>query len=120
MKNKITKIFYVAMANILLLPNITQGQAFSNPIGFDTFADVAKAITGVVVQVGTVVVVLAIIYSGYLFVTAQGNDEKISTAKRTFVWVVVGAIIVLGAQILGEVVCTTAGEFGGTSCSTSL
>lgn len=90
------------------------GPAFKSPIGPTSFAALISAIMNVVVKVGAVIVVFAIIYAGFLFVTAQGNDDKIQKAKSTFFWVVIGAIVLLGAQALGDVICNTAGEFGAS------
>lgn len=112
MKNKITTLFYILIGVVTLSPFLVNaespGTGFQSPIGFSSFGEVVAAIVGVVVQVGVVLVILAIIYSGFLFVTAQGNEEKISKAKRTFLWVIVGAIILLGANELADVVRNTA------------
>lgn len=119
---KISTIFYTAVAGLMApttsvfaqnasLPS-GSGDLFSNPIGFDSFPELISSIMQVVVRIGTVVVILAVIYSGFLFVTAQGSDEKINKAKSTFLWVVIGAIILLGAEVLASVIRNTAGAFG--------
>ena len=43
-----------------------------------------------------------IIWSGFLFVTARGSDEKLSTAKKAFAYAVIGAAIVLGAFVIEQ------------------
>lgn len=85
--------------------------AFDPPIGPKTFAGIISVIVDVVIQVGTIVVIMAIIYSGFLFVTAQGNDAKLEKAKSTFFWVIIGAIVLLGANQLAGVVETTVDQF---------
>ena len=123
MKNLKEKILGIVAAKwVLLLPAKTVlaqdfGDAeFDNPIGPDNFAAFTDDILDVVLTIGTVLVVLAIIYAGFMFVTAQGNDEKLKKAKHTFIWVVIGAVILLGAKTLGTIICNTAGEFDANVC----
>ena len=53
-----------------------------------------------VIRIGTVVVVVMLIYVGYLFVVAQGSSDKITEARQALLWTVVGALILLGAQAI--------------------
>ncbi len=55
-------------------------------------------ILALVVKIGTVVVILMLVYVGYLFVVAQGSDSKITEARKALLWTLVGALILLGAQ----------------------
>lgn len=118
MTNKIQKIFYTTTASTVFLSKIASAQVgtsgLQNPIGENSFADIVSAILDVVVTVGAVLVVLAIIYAGYLFVTAQGNSEKIEDAKKTFLWTVVGAVVLLGAELLSDIIVETARDLGVT------
>lgn len=75
-----------------------------NPITPDTLENFIKAILDIVLTIGIPIVALAIIYSGFLFVTAQGNEEKLTTAKKTFLFVIVGAAILLGAWVLAQAI----------------
>ncbi|MBI2644641.1 hypothetical protein HYW94_00480 [Candidatus Uhrbacteria bacterium] len=47
-----------------------------------------------------VVFIILIIYSGFLWMTASGNDEKIKTAQGHLRNAVIGVAIVIGAQIV--------------------
>lgn len=53
------------------------------------------------------IVVVFIIYAGFLFVTAQGNETKLTKAKSVFGWTLVGAAILLGAKIIASVLSST-------------
>jgi uncharacterized BrkB/YihY/UPF0761 family membrane protein len=48
------------------------------------------------------VAILFIIISGYYFVTASGDTEKINKAKNLLLWAVIGVIVVIGARGLVE------------------
>jgi hypothetical protein len=77
-----------------------------NPLrsGVDTIPKLVEIIIDAVVQIGVPVVALGIIYSGFLFVKAQGKPEAIKTAKEVFMWTIVGAVIILGAFVILEIV----------------
>lgn len=130
MKNRISKI-YIAAVTLLVLANTrfavagvtTTGTSdpvlFENPIsGIKDIYSLIYAILDFIAKAGSIVVIVMIIYSGFLFVKAQGNESEISKAKETFFWSVIGAIILLGAKALALVVCNTANGLGaGVSCS---
>ncbi len=74
----------------------------------------AESITGFLIQIIEIILVFAlpvivffIIYGGFLFVTAQGDTTKVQAARSTLTWAVVGGVIVLGAQLIVEVIGNT-------------
>ncbi|MBI4086552.1 hypothetical protein HY416_01065 [Candidatus Kaiserbacteria bacterium] len=48
-----------------------------------------------------------IMYSGFLYVTAQGKPDQITKATKAFTWTIIGAVIVLGAQVLLTIITNT-------------
>ena len=52
-------------------------------------------------------VALAIIYSGFLFVAARGNSEKLTKAKDTLLYTIIGAAILLGAWAIATMISST-------------
>ena len=73
-----------------------------NPLKYDTIQAVLAAILSVVVQVATPFVVLAVIWCGFLLVTARGNPEKIKKAKDALFYTIIGAVLMLGAAVLSS------------------
>lgn len=59
---------------------------------------VAKAISAALDIAGALVVIM-LMYSGYLYITAYGEEGKLTSAKNTLIWSIVGAIIVGSSQI---------------------
>lgn len=57
--------------------------------------------------IGIPVVALAIVYSGFLFVFARGNPEKLTKAKETLFWTLVGAAVLLGAWAIAQMISAT-------------
>ncbi|HZS42755.1 MAG TPA: pilin [Candidatus Paceibacterota bacterium] len=60
-----------------------------------------------VAKIGAVICVFFIIYAGFLFVTAQGNEDKLKTAKNAFLYTVIGVIILLGAELIAKIIENT-------------
>lgn len=59
--------------------------------------DVVGAVVGVALGlVGTVFLIL-MIYAGYNWMTAQGEEEKVTKAKAIIIQSIIGIIIVVGA-----------------------
>ena len=85
-------------------------EKLKNPIKYDTFSSFVEAVIEAAVQVLMPFVILAFVYSGFLFVKAQGKETELETAKKAIYWSVIGAFILLGAwgfaQIIGETVRT--------------
>lgn len=50
-----------------------------------------------VLKILAVVAALYILWCGFLFVAAQGNEEKLKQAKRSFLYAVIGTAVLLGA-----------------------
>lgn len=88
---------------------ITTGQ-LKNPIKYANFSEFTAAVVKTAVNVMLPFVVLGFIYSGFIFVKAQGNEEDLTSAKNAIWYSVIGAFILFGAwgfaTIIGETVST--------------
>src|SRR3989344_997772 len=78
-----------------------------NPIGTDTLNEFLKVLLEGVVKLGIPIIALAIIYSGFLFVSAQGNSEKLQKAKDAFFFTLIGAAILLGSWAIAKLISET-------------
>ncbi len=81
-----------------------------NPLQVNSLWDFIEAVLGWVVKIGAVVVGVFFVISGFKFVAAQGNEEKLSEAKRGFVYTVIGAVLLLGAWTLATIISSTVAE----------
>jgi hypothetical protein len=88
------------------------GVSFPNPINKQSILEIVTAVLDFVTQLGAVIAVLFMVYAGFLFVLARGNPGMLDKAKSTFLWTVVGAMIVLGSFVLSEIIQNTAKNFG--------
>ncbi len=82
-----------------------------NPLqDINSISGLLSAILDIVSQIMAPIIVLAIIYTGFLFVKAQGKDEELTKAKQALLWTVIGAIVVLGATVLSSAIEGTINE----------
>ncbi len=79
----------------------TSGVTLMNPLqGGTSLESFLNTILSFVIRIGAIVVVLMLVYVGYLFVVAQGSDSKLTDARKALLWTIIGALILLGAQAI--------------------
>ncbi len=83
------------------------GEKLQNPLKFSTVQALVAAVLKIVIQIGTPIAVVMIVWAGFLYVTARGDTGKIETAHKTLLWTVVGTAILLGAALLASVLENT-------------
>lgn len=75
-----------------------------NPIQSQTVDEFLLKIIDVLLTFALPVIVFFIIYAGFLFVTARGNEEQIGRARTALTWAVIGGVIILGAKLIITVI----------------
>lgn len=60
-----------------------------------------------VLPVGGIVVAIMIMWSGFQFVMARGNEELLKVARRSILYTAIGAGVLLGAVALSKIIETT-------------
>ncbi len=65
-----------------------------------------------VINIGTIVVILMLVFVGYKFVVAQGKPGEIEAAKKMLLWTIVGALVLLGAQAISSAIQATVAALG--------
>src|SRR3989344_8288072 len=71
---------------LICVPILAQAQGLENPLQATTLQQFLEQILTVVIQIGYLVAVFFFVYSGFKFVTAQGNDSEITAAKKMLLW----------------------------------
>lgn len=79
----------------------------TNPLKVDSLPEFLRAILRGVVQIGAIFLTFMVVYVGFLFVAARGNEEKIRSAREALVWTVIGGLILLGAEAISLVIENT-------------
>ena len=92
-----------------------QTPGLQNPLkGVDSLADFFYQIANFVYSLSYAVIAIFLIWAGFKFVVAQGNEEKLKDAKKTLYYTLIGAAILIGANVLTEVVRTVINQFSKT------
>lgn len=103
---KLLRSMYVhAALSVALLPTVVFAE-FSNPLkpGLSTVAGFTEAFLRAVVFILFPIAVVFVVYSGFLFIAAQGKPDDLANAKRNFFWTVVGVGLLLGAWALAALI----------------
>lgn len=98
---------YVAPIVIALAPALLRATGLTDPLGNITLYNFLFTILNAVIYILFPVIVLMLVYTGFLFVAAQGNPAKIQEARRALVWTIIGALVLLGAKAIALAVQAT-------------
>ena len=108
MKKIFIKIQYLVILGILYLPIgfvFGTNVVLDNPMtGINSIEELIAEILKIVVTIATPIAILAMIYSGFLFVKARGKPEELESAKTTLKYTIIGIVVLLGASLLATVI----------------
>ncbi len=87
---------------------------YSNPVTYagsfgtvDTVPKFLLALVDLVFLIAVPIIVICIIYSGFLFVTAGDSEPQIKKARTVFTWTVIGAGVLLAAKAISLAIQNT-------------
>jgi uncharacterized BrkB/YihY/UPF0761 family membrane protein len=107
----VTLLFLALSSVYAAIPG--EGHKIYNPLersGINDIPTLVSTIVDQVANVGYFVIVFFILYSGFLFVTARGDEAGLKKAKEVFLWTVIGAAVLLGAKVLSAVIKGTVNQ----------
>lgn len=81
-----------------------------NPLGYQDLTTFLQQLLQLVAQIGFPVIVLFMVYVGFLYVTAAGKPEKITKVHSYLLWTLVGALLILGAEALSIAIKATVAQ----------
>ncbi|MDP2642128.1 MAG: pilin [bacterium] len=76
------------------------------------FTFLRSVIDNILLPIGGVLAVLAFIYSGFLYVTAQGNEASLKTAHKALLYTAIGTAVLLGSWVIASVIENTINKLG--------
>lgn len=82
-----------------------------NPIKANSLTEFFEMIIDVLLVFAVPLIVFFIIYAGFLYVTARGNEGTIQKAHMALLFAVIGGVIILGAKVLISVISGTVDSF---------
>jgi len=84
-------------------PKLFTGQgnaSLPNFLGITDIKDLFLRIVDFLTLLAMPFAVLMLIWSGFLFVTAQGNDTKLVAARKNLIWTIAGIAIIVAANLI--------------------
>lgn len=110
-----TRLIALFTGAVLLTVPTLLFAALDNPLN-SNFSSVPAFIAGALKALALIalpIISLFLVFSGFLFLTAQGNEQKLKTAKTNFLYVVIGALLILGAWIIATLIAGTVSQIAG-------
>lgn len=105
------------LAGLLVVPvTLVRAQLPDQPID-PTFGDWAgfiaavTSVTNMIFAFVIIVAVLLLIYAGFMFITAAGDQDKTATAQKALTYAAVGVGVALLARVIPVIVSLLVGEF---------
>lgn len=96
-------------ANTLVFTDFSRIQ---NPLGEDWNAwQFLHKLFSNFVKIALPFMIVFMVYSGFLFVEARGNAEKLSKARKNFMYVIIGALLILSAWTIALMLKGTVQQF---------
>jgi len=93
--------FVFAESSVLkTLENVAEKQGPYQDVGETTISTIAGTIVNAFLSLLGVIFVILIVYGGYTWMTARGEEEKINRAKEILRTAIVGLIIVVSAYAI--------------------
>lgn len=94
-------VTYAATTQTEAEAKICEGLGGCDPVaGEQTVPDIVKTAVNLLSWIVGIAAVFAIIFGGFRYITALGDSSKISSAKDTILFALIGIAIVAMAQIL--------------------
>jgi len=106
--------FFIHLGISLVLLSLSAQSAFAqypNPLkGASTIPEFLAMVLDGLWLLLTPLIVIFIIYAGFLFVTAQGEEGKIQKARHAIMWALVGTGVIFGADIMAKILRDTVSQ----------
>jgi len=100
MKPYLSKLIFFLLLISFLIPLTVQGVTIENPLRAQSFWDLIDKLIDFIFYLAIAIAPIMFIVAGFYFITAAGDPEKINTAKKMILWVLIGLLIVFLAKAL--------------------
>ncbi len=81
-----------------------------NPLRFGSFPEFFRGLIEILIIFAIPIIVLMIIYAGFLYVMARGNEEQVTKATRALTYAVLGGLLIIGAELILRIIQGTVNQ----------
>jgi hypothetical protein len=115
--SRIKKVYFLAfvyfnsIASSALAADAPPAPVTITPFGpaSGDFEVIIASVLEKLIQFGTLLLAVMIVWTGFLFVKSGGAPDQLATAKKSLIATIIGGAIILGAMGLSELVVDTVG-----------
>lgn len=79
-------------------------------VGNDLYSLLQAIVNNIILPIGGILAVLAFVYSGFLYVTAAGNETKLAKAHKALLYTAIGTALLLGSWVFANVIRNTVNQ----------
>ena len=110
-----TCTIYLSAVIVFAADAVHAQKGLENPLNssFNTIPTFIAGVLKVLVVVALPIITLFIVVAGFMFIMARGNSGKLDEAKKNFVYVVIGALLILGAWLIATLIGGTVTQLVG-------
>ena len=103
---------HAILFSLISVPLLASAQAFGlqNPIGVNSISELIVIVVKVIRYIAIPFVVIMIMYAGFQYLIASyysANKDKLTAAHTSLRWVIVGAFVILSAEMIAIVISNT-------------
>ena len=88
-------------------------KCLQNPLRFPSIETFIQGVLQAIVMIALPIITVFFVYAGFLFISARGNAETIKRARTNFMYVIIGAALILGAWVLATLIGGTVSQLLG-------
>ncbi len=104
-------VIYATSAAIIVSTGLAEAGtgALANPLNpaVSTISTFIEGALKAMVMVALPILTVFIVFSGFRFILAQGNQEALKKAQTNFKFVIIGTVLVLGAWTISSILVST-------------
>lgn len=94
----------------VIVPVVLFAAELRSPTTDQTISAFIARFLQAIVLIAMPIIALFVVYAGFKYIVARGNPGKIEEAHTNFLYVVIGAMLILGAAILAKLIAGTVGQ----------
>ena len=95
---------------LVAVPVVVFALEIKNPLQYDSIEKVIDAVVSFIATIGISIAVIVIIWAGILYMTSGSNESRLQSAKKTIMWAVIGAAILLSAKFITDLIASILGK----------